>query len=113
MTLLARTTARASRVNRERQARAELRLSEIIKVAGIADEYEQIDRAGDLAMETWFARAYQAADSEPMRTLIAQGFVVWQRTEQAEEQHVRGDVDDSVEVLKANNPTWLGEGAQA
>lgn len=103
--------ARASAANRQRQRLAEIRVGEIVKVAGIADEYEAIDRAGDQAMESWFALAYQTATDEEMRKLIARGYVIWQRTEQAEERHVRGDIDQSVEHLKANNPTWLGEGA--
>ena len=106
-----RQGSRASRINRARQRLAEIRLSEIVKVAGIADEYEAIDRAGDLAMETWFALAYQQATDDAMRSLIARGFVIWQRTEQAEERHVRGDVDASVDLLRENNPVWLGERA--
>ena len=111
MSVLERTQQRATRVNRARQRLAEIRLSEIVKVAGIADEYESIDRAGDLQMESWFALAYQAAPDDASRTMIARGFVLWQRTEQAEEVHVRGDVDASVEHLKGNNVVWLGERA--
>lgn len=104
-----RQAGRAVRANRARQRLAEIRLGEIVSVADITPTYEAIDRAGDLAMESWFAQAYQSATDEDMRALIAQGFVIWQRTERAEEQHVRSGVGDSVDLLKANNRTWLGE----
>lgn len=111
-TIADRQAKRSTTSNRRRQHLAEVRLSEIVKVAGIADEYQQIDRAGDLQMESWFALAYQSMPTDELRGLIARGFVTWQRTEQAEETHVRGDVDASVDLLKGNNNVWLGESAR-
>lgn len=98
---------RATTTNRLRQRRAELRLEEIIKVAGIADAYEEIDRHGDLNIETSFARLYQATADEHLRNLIVQTFVAWQNDERAEEACVRGDVDGAVQLLKNNNPAFI------
>ena len=100
----------ATRAHRDRQIRAEVRLDEIVKVAGIADEYEQIDRRGDLDIETHFGRLWNAADTEQMRDLIARTFAAWQKDEQAEERVVRASVGESVDTLKANNGFWI-EGA--
>lgn len=103
-----RQTATAE--NRLRQHRAELRLEEIVKVAGIADDYDHADRIGDLNVETAFARIYQMAESEPMREAIVQAFVAWQNDERAEESIVHGGVDSSVSMLKRHNPAFI-EGA--
>lgn len=100
-----RTTASAS--NRQRQHRAELRLEEIIKVAGIADQYEAADRAGDLRIETAFARIYQSTSDEHIRDLVLTAFMAWQDDEKAEERIVRGEVGAAVSLLKSNNPTFV------
>ena len=100
-----RQTATAE--NRARQHRAELRLEEIVKVSGIADSYMDIDREGDLNIETQFARLYQSATDDLMRSLIVQTFVAWQRDEAAEEAIVRGEVGESVQMLKTHNPTFI------
>ena len=94
----------------DRQRRAELRLDEIVKVAGIADDYNEIDRAGDLTLETHFGKLWQAAETEEMRTLVARTFAAWTRDEQAEERVVRESVDCSVTLLKTNNDFWLADG---
>lgn len=97
----------ATRAHRDRQIRAEVRLDEIVKVAGIADEYEQVDRAGDLDIETHFGRLWQAADTENLRDLVARTFAAWMRDEAEEERVVRASVGDSVDTLKLNNPFWI------
>ena len=97
----------ATRDNRARQHRAELRLEEIVKVSGIADSYMDIDREGDLNIETQFARLYQSADSDLMRSMIVQTFVAWQRDEAQEEAIVNGEVRESVDLLKFHNPTFI------
>lgn len=107
MALSVRTRETATRANRQRQARAELRLSEIVKTAAIADDFEMVDRAGDLDIEGHFAALYQNAETERMRTLVVNAFMAWQKDEQAEDRIVRGSVEDAVTVLKANNPVWL------
>lgn len=99
--------ATTSRENRERQHRAELRLSEIVKTSGIADDYANIDRAGDLDIETHFARLYQQAPSEEFRTLVTRAFMAWQSDERAEEEAVYGSVGATVQFLKTNNDVWL------
>lgn len=104
------TTARrqtATTANRQRQQRAELRLEEIVKVAGIADEYEAADRRGDLAIESAFAAIYQNAHSEELRELVVRAFMAWQSDEAAEEAAVRGGVDGAVTMLKRHNPTFI------
>jgi hypothetical protein len=93
--------------NRKRQIRAELRLEEIIKVAGIVDTYEAVDRHGDLAVETAFARCYQLVDSDEEKAAIADAFVVWQRSERAEDLAVRGETDEAVSLLKRHNPVFV------
>ena len=100
----------ATRSNRLRQHLAELRLEEIVKVAGIADDYEKADRAGDLRIETAFARIYQTVTDEKVRQLVVDAYVAWQADEREEERLVRGGVDTSVAMLKRHNPAFI-EGA--
>lgn len=102
---------RATRENRESQHRAELRLSEIVKTAGIADDYMAIDRQGDLDMESHFARLYQASPTEEMRVLVTRAFVAWQKDERAEEEAVYQTVGGTVQFLKDNNNVWLNGAA--
>lgn len=97
----------ATAANRGRQHRAELRLEEIIKVAGIADQYEATDRVGDLRIETAFARIYQSTADEHVRELVTAAFMAWQDDERTEERVVRGQVDESVALLKVNNPAFI------
>lgn len=97
----------ATRANRERQRRAELRLEEIVKVAGIADGYARGDRDGNLLIEQTFAKLYQAVDSPMEREAVVQAFMVWQADERHESSMVRALADDSVAFLKRNNPVWI------
>ena len=101
----------ATRENRERQNRAELRLTEIIKVAGIADDFERADRQGDLRIETAFAALYQSSPTEHLRSLVVNAFVEWLQDERNEERAVRAGVDGSVHLLKINNDVWLNGAA--
>lgn len=107
MTLLARTTARAGRANRERQRRAELRLEELLKVEGIADEYERVDRKGDLRIESHFASLYALVDSVEEKEAVAAAFATWMKSEAEEEAVLRGSVTDASGYMKRNNPTWI------
>lgn len=97
----------ATRANRHRQHLAELRLEEIVKVSGIADTYEQIDRQGDLRIETAFARIYQMADSKQLREAVLDAFVAWQDDEKQEEAIVRGQTDGAVAMMKRHNPAFI------
>ena len=97
--------------NRQRRVAtrlAETRLDEIVSVAGIADEYGKADRAGDLEIETHFARLYQLVDSEAEKDAVVAAYRVWARSEQVEDLAVTGSVDESVSLLKRNNDLWLG-----
>lgn len=112
MTLLARTTARrrltATTENRLRQQRAELRMDEIVSVAGIATDYQSADRAGDLEIQDHFQTLFDLVDTEDEKRAVARAFAVWQRCEQREEHALRGSVDGSVDLLRKNNDYWLG-----
>jgi hypothetical protein len=99
--------AAAGRINRERQTRAELRLEELLKVEGIADEYEAIDRQGDLQMERRFATLYALVDSEAEKEAVAAAFATWMRTERDEEAVLRGSVGGAMTFLKDNNHVWI------
>ena len=107
MALSTAIRATATATNRARQRRAEARLDEIVKVAGIADDYATVDRHGDLEIEKHFAALYQLVDSDNEREAVARAFAVWQRSEQAEDDALRGSVDDSVGLLKSNNPLFI------
>ena len=102
---------RATRENREAQHRAELRLTEIVKTAGIADDYMTIDRRGDLEMETHFARMFHASPNEEMRVLVTRAFAAWQKDERAEEEAVYRSTGSVVQLLKDNNDVWLNGSA--
>ena len=105
------TTARrqtATTANRQRQQRAERRMDEIVSVAGIAGDYEKVDRDGDLTIQDHFQSLYHLVDTEEERDAVARAFAVWQKCEQAEERVLRGSVDESVDLLRTNNDFWLG-----
>ena len=104
---IARAQAAPTSANRQRQLRAERRLDEIVKTAGIADDYMDIDRRGDLDIETHFGRMWHAAPNEEMRTLVARAFAAWQKDEQAEEEAIRQSVGGAVALLKRNNPYFI------
>ena len=108
MTLAQRSRQTANRRNRAAQHRVEVRLEELVKVAGIADTYEKADRQGDLAIETHFAHLYQLVDTDSEREAVVTAYRVWAKSEQVEDLAVRGSVDESVDFLKENNPLWLG-----
>ena len=97
----------ATRANRQRQQRAEVRMDEIVSVAAIAGDYEQADRDGDLTIQDHFQSLYHLVDSEEEREAVARAFAVWQKCEQAEERALRGSVDESVDLLRTNNDFWL------
>lgn len=96
-----------NREDREAQRRAELRLEELIKVDGIADEYERVDRMGDLNIERHFALIYSMAHSDRMRELIAQTYAMWMADEKAEERAVRSKVEDAGTFMRLNNSVWI------
>jgi hypothetical protein len=110
VTLAQRTRQTATRQNRQRQHRTEVRLEEIVKVAGIADTYSEADRRGDLAIETHFARLYQLVDTDAERDAVVAAYRVWAKSEQIEDLAVTGSVEESVGMLKVNNNLWLDDG---
>jgi len=107
VTIATRSRQTATRANRARQLRAETRMDEIVKVAGIPDGYERADRSGNLAVESAFARVYQAVDTDEERSAVARVFVAWQSDERTERLIVQDLAADSVEVLKAGNPLFI------
>lgn len=98
---------RASRANRERQQRAEKRMDEIVKVAGVADDYAAADRAGDLAIARHFTELYRLVDTDAERHAVARAFAVWTAAERREDLAVRDSVGESVELLKSHNPLFI------
>lgn len=100
----------ANRRNRHKAEREGRRLEEIGAVMDIAKVYADIDREGDLVMETHFARIYQLADDEPERDAAVKAFMDWQRTERAEGYAVESSVNEATELLKANNALFLADG---
>lgn len=97
----------ATRLNRERQQRAELRLEELIKVDGIADDYALSDRHGDLAMERRFATLYALVDTEAEKEAVAAAFATWMKTERDEEASVVGSVKSTRSFMADNNPAFI------
>ena len=97
----------ATRENRDRQIRAEMCLEQVVKVAGIPEEYDRRDRTGNLAVERAFATAYQLVDSDAEREAVVQAFMVWQTDERHESSTVRELADESVELLKSNHPLFI------
>lgn len=98
---------RATTANRQAQLRAELRLEELIKIEGIADEYGRVDRMGDLNIERHFALIYSMAESPRMRDLIAKTYALWMADEKAEEMAVRSSVDEAGIFMRRNNAVWI------
>lgn len=104
-----RQALRAVRENRDRNEAAGKRVDEIVAVTEVESDYTKADRSGDLEMESWFSTAYQSMPTDDLRDLIARGFVIWQRTERREEGTVAESVSDAADLLRANNPFWLGD----
>lgn len=97
----------ASRTNRERQYRAEMCLEQVVKAAGIPDEFDKRGRASNLVVEKAFATAYQLVDSEEERDAVVQAFMVWQSDEKHETRIVRDLSDETVDLLKSNHPLFI------
>lgn len=108
MTILARTRQTATRQHRARQHRAEVRMDEIVSVAAIAEDYEKIDRAGDLSIQDHFQMLFNLVNSEEEKQAVSRAFATWMKCEQREEYVLRGSVDESVDLLRTNNDYWLG-----
>ena len=100
----------ATKLNRERQHRAEQRLEEIVKVAGLPDAYTKHDRSGNLAVETAFARVYQLVNTDAERAAVAKAFVVWQHDERKESTFIGEWSSEAVDILKGNNDLFLNDG---
>lgn len=94
---------------RARQHRAELRLEEMIKVSGIADDYQKIDRKGDLAIERAFGNLYRCAPTDGMRDLVVRTYMQWMKDEAEEEKVVRSSVEGAVTFMASNNPVFIEE----
>jgi hypothetical protein len=108
--LSAAINATASRLNRERQHKAEVRADEIVLVRDIEADYRKVDREGDLKIESHFQNLYALADDEEERTAVVLAFCEWQKREAMEEAIVTGSVEEAVEFLKANNELFLADG---
>ena len=93
--------------NRDRQRRAEKCLDQVVKAAGIPEQYETRGRAGNLAVEKAFATAYQLVDTDREREAVVQAFMVWQQDERHETTIVRDECDEMVELLKSNHPFFI------
>lgn len=100
----------ATLANRLRQRKAEQRLEELVKIAGIPDEYERRGRSSDLAVETAFATCYQLVNTEDERAAVVRAFQLWQRDEKHEKGIVRDLTDESVQFLKDGNDLFLNDG---
>ena len=60
----------ATRLNRARQHRAEVRIDERIAVEDIGRDYTAADRAGDLAVEAHFQALYNLVDTEAEKEAV-------------------------------------------
>lgn len=105
-----RQARRAVKANRTKNEAAGRRVDEIATVAEVETDYRRVDRVGDLQMESWFQRHYAAQKDEAGRSDVTEGFLLWQRTERAEESEVSESVNGSLTLMRENNPFWLGEG---
>lgn len=97
----------ATQINRRRQILAELRIEEQIKVQGIADEYDRVDRVHDNEIKRAFSLAYHSVDSEPEKEAIAQAFATWIKQDARKDGRVHEDVDSAVTLLKAQTPEFV------
>ena len=100
----------ATTAARQRQDDAEARLEELIKIGGIPEEYDRLDRPGNLAVETAFARCYQLVDSDDEREAVVKAFVTWQSDERHERKVVRDVTADALDFVKGQNDRWLTDG---
>lgn len=92
---------------RKRQIRAELRIEEIVAVAGIADEYDKVDRPADQATVNAFRKVWSLVDSDEERAAVAEAFAVWKRHDLRRDMSVRGETDEAVVLLKSHNPIFV------
>lgn len=100
----------ATQLARSRQMRAEQRLEELVKIAGLPDAYDKAGRSGNLAVETAFARCYQLVNSDAEREAVTNAFMVWQRDERSERQFVNAFSSETTDLLKSNNDLFLNDG---
>lgn len=97
----------ATRENREAQKRAELRLEEQIKVAGIADAYDVVDRAHDAEIRRAFATVYHLVDSDEEKAAVSNAFAVWMRHDGRKDRVTRESVGETGRFMRRNNPVWI------
>lgn len=97
----------ATRANRDAHDRAALRLEEVFKVAGIADELDKLDRPRNVEVETAFAVAYQCVDSENEREAVLAAFMKWEADEKAERSDRHTEVNAASAQMVRNNPVWI------
>lgn len=90
--------------------RADVRVNEIASGVEIGTTYEQIDRAGDVAMETKLQRLFDLMDDSEEKQAAAEVYATWLKSERNEEVHVRGAVSEHVTLLRDNNDFWLSDG---
>jgi hypothetical protein len=97
----------ATRQNRDAHDRAALRLEEVFKVAGIADELDRLDRPRSIVTETAFAVAYQCVDAEDEREAVLDAFMKYQAEERAERRDRHAEVNAASGQMVRNNPVWI------
>jgi hypothetical protein len=97
----------ASQENREAHKRAALRLEEVFKQSGMADELDRLDRPRNLKVESAFAVAFQAVDREAERDAVVTAFLSWQEDEKGERKDRHAAVNDLSAQMIRNNPVWI------
>lgn len=97
----------ATRANRDAHDRAALRLEEVFKVAGIADELDRLDRPRNIEVETAFAVAYQCVDGEQEREAVLNAFMKYEADEKAEKRDRHSKVNGAAAQMVRNNPVWI------
>lgn len=99
--------ATATRENRDAHDRAALRLEEVFKVQGIADELDTRDRPRNIDVETAFAVAFQTCDSEPEREAVVAAYMKWDADEKAERADRHEVGGSAAAMLIRDNPVFI------
>jgi hypothetical protein len=97
----------ATRANREAHDRAALRLEEVFKVQGVADELDRLDRPRNISVETAFAVAYQTVDDDDEREAVLDAYMQWDADEKAERKDRHEAINSATAMLIRDNPVWI------
>lgn len=97
----------ATRENRDAHDRAALRLEEVFKSSGMADELDRLDRPRNMEVEQAFAVAYQKVDAEDERDAVVAAYMKWEADEKAERTDRHAKTGDLTTMLVRNNPVWI------